>query len=144
MKRLEAAELLSEIFVKVHAELAGDFILDHDRMAKQPADDRSAQAVFFRKVIAAHSGQAAFFHCFLPGGNVAMILRISGADTADGGNAHAVEVGACFCRVALKIAVQCAVLLRDGKLVAGLGEMVHTNVEVPRVDELEQASAENL
>ena len=34
-------------------------------------------------------------------------------------------------------------MLRDGELVAGLGEMVHADVEVAGFDELEQAGAEN-
>ena len=43
-----------------------------------------------------------------------MILRVGGFETADGGDAHTVEAGTGFGGVALKIAVQRAVLLGDG------------------------------
>ena len=64
-------------------------------------------------------------------------------NAADGGDPHAVEIGAGFGRVALKIAVQRTLLLRDGEFVAGLGEMVHADVQVAGLDEFEQAGAEN-
>src|SRR5258707_10061715 len=99
------------MFVKVDAEFARNFILDHDGVAKQAADDSAAQAILVRKMIASHGGEAAFGDSFFPGRNIAVILRVSVLDPTDGGDAHAVEVGARFGGVALKITVQRAVLL---------------------------------
>src|SRR6266478_5947918 len=59
------------------------------------------------------------------------------------GDTHAVEVGARFGGVALKIAVERAVLLRNGEFVAGLSEVVHADVEIPSLEKLEQAYAED-
>src|SRR5258708_31925821 len=70
-------------------------------------------------------------------------LRVGVLNAADGGDAHAVEVGARFGGGALKIAVQRAILLRNGKLVARLGEVVHADVEIAGVEKLEQAHAED-
>ena len=70
-----------------------------------------------------------------------MILRVGILKRADGGDAHAVQVGAGFGGVALKIAMQRSLLLRNGQLVAGLGEMVHADVEVACFDKLHQARA---
>ena len=53
-----------------------------------------------------------------------MILRIGVVKAADGGDTHAVEVGASFCGVALEISVQRAFFLGHSKFVAGLGEMI--------------------
>ena len=71
-------------------------------------------------------------------------MCVGALNAADGGDAHAVEVGARFSGVALKIAVQSAVLLRNGELVAGPGEVIHADVEIAGFDKLEQACAENL
>ena len=73
-----------------------------------------------------------------------MILRVGVFERADGGDAHAVEVGAGFGGVALKIAMQGALLLRSGQFIAGFGEMVHANVQVARLNKFHQAGAENL
>ena len=72
-----------------------------------------------------------------------MILCIGVLDAADGGDAHAVKVGAGFGGVALKIAMQRAVLLRGGEFVAGFGEMVHADIEVAGIEELGEAGAED-
>src|SRR5437764_2252928 len=95
-------------------------------------------------MIAAHGSQAALVHRFLPGGNVAVILRISRLNAADGGDAHTIEVGACFGGVALKIPVQRALLLRNGQFITGLGEMIHPDIKITRLDKLQQAGTENL
>jgi len=65
-----------------------------------------------------------------------MILRVGALKAADGGDAHAIEVRAGFGGVALKIAMERAVLLGEGELVAGLGEMIHADVEVAGFEEL--------
>ena len=62
---------------------------------------------------------------------------------ADRADAHAVEVGAGLRGVALKIAVQRAILLRDGQLVAGPREVVHADVEVAGVEKTFEAGAED-
>src|SRR6267154_1356412 len=113
-------------------------------MTQQAADDGAAQTILVRKLIAAHGSEATFGDGLFPGRNVPVILRVGVLDAADGGDAHAVEVGARFRGIALKIAVQRAVLLGDGELVAGLCEMVHADVEIAGVEKLEKASAENL
>ena len=68
-----------------------------------------------------------------------MILRVGVLKRADGGDAHAVEIGSSFSGVTLKIPVQGALLLRNGQLIAGLGEMVHADVEIPSFDKLHEA-----
>src|SRR6266403_6990 len=113
-------------------------------MTQQAADNGAAQTILIRKLVAAHGSEATFGDGLFPGRNIPVILRIGILNAADGGDAHAVEVGACFGGVALKIAVQRAVLLRNGKLVARLCEVVHADVEIAGFDELEQAGAENI
>jgi len=112
-------------------------------VAEKAADDCAAEAVVFGEVVAAHGGDAAIVYGFFPVGDVALVLGVSVLDTADGGDAHAVEVGAGLCGVALKIAVECAVLLGDGELVAGLGEVIHADIEIAGFEEFEQAGAED-
>src|SRR5216683_873153 len=112
-------------------------------MAQQAADDGAAEAILVRKLIAAHGGKAAFGDGLFPGRNVAVILGVGVLNAADGGDTHAVEVGARFGGVALKIAVERAVLLRNGEFVAGLSEVVHADVEIPSLEKLEQAYAED-
>src|SRR5437588_2872496 len=113
-------------------------------MTQQAADDGATQAILVRKMIAAHSGEASLGDGFLPRGNVAVVLSISVLNAADCGNAHAVEVGARFGRVALKIAVQRAVLLRNRQFVPRLREVVHADVEIAGLKKLEQANAKDL
>src|SRR6266567_6480075 len=112
-------------------------------MTQQAADDGAAQTILVRKLIAAHGSEAPFGHGLFPGRNIAVILRIGVLNAADGGDAHAVEVGARFGGVALKIAVQRAVLLRNGELLAGLREMVHADVKIASLEKLEKAHAED-
>ena len=138
------AQFLRKILVKVDAKLAGNFVFDYDRVAKQAADHGATQAILVRKLIAAHGGKAALGDGFLPRGDVAIVLRVGVLDAADGGDAHAVEIGAGFGCVALKITVQSAVLLGDGQFVAGLREVVHADVEIAGLEKLEQAHAEDL
>src|SRR6266478_10190013 len=108
---LQAAKLFREMLVKIDAELARNLVLDHDGMAQQAADDGAAEAILVRKLIAAHGGKAAFGDGFFPRRDVAIILCVGVLNAADGGDAHAVQVGAGFGGIALKIAVQSAVLL---------------------------------
>ncbi len=70
---------------------------------------------------------------------VAMILRVSVLKRADGGDPHAVKIGAGFSGIALKIAMQSTLLLRNRQLVVRLGEMVHADVEIAGFDEFHQA-----
>src|SRR5882762_7163471 len=112
-------------------------------MTQKATDDGAAQAILVRKLIAAHGSEATFGDGLFPGRNIPVILRVGVLNAADGGDAHAVEVGARFGGVALKIAVQRAILLRNGKLVARLGEVVHADVEIAGVEKLEQAHAED-
>src|SRR6202007_2230159 len=77
------------------------------------------------------------------GSNVAIILRITRTDTADRADAHAVEVGTRFSRVALKIPVQRAVPLRYGQLVTRPGEVIHADVVVSGMKEVFEACPED-
>src|ERR1700730_7548274 len=113
-------------------------------MTQQAADDGAAQAILVRKLIAPHGSEAPFGDRLFPRRNIPVILRVGVLNAADGGDAHAVEVGARFGGVALKIAVQRAVLLRNGELVPRLRKVVHTNVEIAGLEKLEQAHAEDL
>ena len=72
-----------------------------------------------------------------------MILRVGVLDTADGRDTHAVKVGAGFRGVALEIAVEGAILLRNRELIAGLGEMIHADVEIAGVEEFGETHAKN-
>ena len=112
-------------------------------MAEEAADDRAAEAVVFGEVVAAHGGDAAFVDGFFPGGDVALVLGVGVLDAADGGDAHAVEVGAGFSGIALEIAVEGAILLRRGEFVAGFGEVVHPDVEIAGFEEFEETGAED-
>src|SRR5258708_17901984 len=113
-------------------------------MTQQAADDGAAEAILVRKLIAAHGGEATFGDGLFPGRNIPVILRVGILNAADGSDAHAVEVGTRFGGVALKIAMQCAVLLRNGELVARLREMVHADVEIAGLEKFEQAHTEDL
>src|SRR5579859_6120853 len=94
-------------------------------------------------MIAAHGGDAAFVDGFFPAGDVAVVLGVGVLDAADGGDAHAVEVGAGFGGVALEIAVERAILLGDGEFIAGLGEVVHADVEIAGFEKFQEAGAED-
>src|SRR6266403_875581 len=113
-------------------------------MTQKAADDGAAQAILVRKLIAAHGSEAPFGDGLFPRRNIPVVLRIGVLNAADGGDAHAVEVGARFGGVTLKIAVQRAILLRNGELVPGPRKVVHTNVEIAGFEKLEQAHAEDL
>src|SRR5712692_4470370 len=112
-------------------------------MTQQAADDGATKTILVRKLITAHGSEAAFGDGLFPGRNVPVILRVGILNAADGGDAHAVEVGTRFGGVALKIAVQRAVLLRNGELVPRLREMVHADVEIAGLEKFEQAYAED-
>src|SRR6266851_7016930 len=92
----------------------------------------------------AHGSEAPFGDGLFPGRNIPVILSIGVLNAADGGDAHAVEVSARLGGVALKIAVQRAVSLRNGEFVPGLCEVVHADVEIAGLEKLEQAHAEDL
>src|SRR5216684_2635328 len=113
-------------------------------MTQQAANDGAAETILVRKLIAAHGGEAAFGDGLFPGRNIPEILRVGILNAADGGDAHAVEVRACFCGIALKIAMQCAVLLRNGELVPRLREVVHADVEIAGLEKFEQAYTKDL
>src|SRR5260370_6310839 len=112
-------------------------------MTKQAADDGAAETILIRKLIAAHGGEAAFSDGLFPGRNVPVILSIGVLNAADGGDAHAVEVRACFCGIALKIAVQRAGLLRNGEVFTWLRKVVHADIEIAGLEKFEQAHAED-
>ena len=139
----EVREFVGEVAVEVDCEFLRDFVLEDDGVAEQAADDGAAEAVVFGEAVAAHGGDAAVVDGFCLSGDVAMVLRVGVSDAADGGDAHAVEVGAGLGGVALKIAVQRAILLRDGQFVAGFREVVHADVEVAGVEKFDEAGAEN-
>src|SRR5260370_5130325 len=112
-------------------------------MTKQAADDGAAETIFVRKLIAAHGSEAAFGDGLFPGRNIPVILRVGILNAADGGDAHAVEIGARFGGVALEIAVQRAVLLRNGEFRARLRRTVHADVEIAGLDKFEQPYTKN-
>src|SRR5215831_19025571 len=116
----EALQLFRKVFVEVDAEFARNLVLDHHRVAEQPANDRAPQTVLVRKLIAAHRREASLRHCPLPRWDVSMILCVGILNPANRGYAHPVKIGARFGGIALKITVQRAILLRDSKLVARL------------------------
>src|SRR5260370_7971873 len=113
-------------------------------MTKQAADDGAAETIFVRKLIAAHGSEAAFGDGLFPGRNIPVILRVGILNAADGGDAHAVEIGARFGGVALEIAVQRAVLLRNGEFVARLREVFHADVERARLEKFTDAFTNTL
>src|SRR5467141_4570472 len=113
-------------------------------MTQKAADDGAAQAILVGKLIAAHGSEAPFGDGLFPRRNIPVVLRIGVLNAADGGDAHAVEVGARFSGVTLKIALQRAILLRNGELVPRPRKVVHTNVEIAGFEKLEQAHAEDL
>src|SRR5437763_35543 len=141
---LEAAKLFGEMLVKIDREFARDFVFDYNGVAQEAANHRATQAILIRKLIPAHGGEAAFGDSLFPRRNIAIILRVSALNATDCGDAHAVEVCAGFGGVALKIAVQGTILLRNGELVAGFCEMVHADVQIAGVEKLEKARAEDL
>src|SRR4029077_3305299 len=49
-----------------------------------------------------------------------------------------------FCRIPLKIAVQCALLLRNCQLIFRLREVIHTDIQISGFEKLEQTGAKNL
>lgn len=104
-------------------------------MTEEAVDYGAAEAVIVGEVVAAHGGDAAVGDGFFPIGDIAMILGVGVLDAADRGDAHAVEVGARFGGVALKIAMESAILLGDGEFVTGLGEMVHADIEIAGFEE---------
>src|SRR6266851_7003066 len=113
-------------------------------MAQQAADDGATQPILVRKLITAHGSEAPFGDGLFPGRNIPVILSIGVLNAADGGDAHAVEVSARLGGVALKIAMQRAVSLRNGEFVARLCEVVHADVEIAGLEKREQANAEDL
>src|SRR5260370_1202466 len=113
-------------------------------MTQKAADDGAAETILVRKLITAHGSEATFGDGLSPGRNIPVILRVGILNAADGGDAHAVEVGARFGGVALKIAMQRAVLLRNGEFVPRLREMVHADVEIPGLEKFEQAYTKDL
>jgi len=110
----EAAKFFGEILIEVDFEFLRNFVFQDNGVAEDAADYCAAEAVVFGEVVAAHGGDAAIVHGFFPGGNVALVLGVGVLDAADGGDAHAVEIGAGFGGVALKIAMEGAILLGDG------------------------------
>src|SRR5207245_2344905 len=126
----------------------GEFTLDFpfadNRMAKQAADDGAANEVVGTQSVAAHRGHAARFDAGLIARNIAVVLRIGAGDPADGAHAHSAKVRAGLGRIALKIAVQRAVALRDGQFVAGPRKVVHSDIQIPGVEKFFQAGAENV
>src|SRR5690349_588186 len=129
--------------VKVDAKFRADFPFGNDGVAEEAADDGATQAVFVSENVAAHSSKAMVGDGSCPVVCVALVLSVGAVEAADGGNTHAVEAGAGFRGITLKIAVQSAVLLRDGEFIARLGEVIHPDVEVASLDEFEQAGTED-
>jgi hypothetical protein len=72
------------------------------------------------------------------------VLRVRVLDCADGGDAHSVEIRACFGGVTLKITMQGAIALRDGQFVILFGEVVHADIEIAGFEEVEKTVAENV
>src|SRR5580700_8990487 len=140
---LQFFEGVCEIGVEVDGEFAGDFVFEENGMAEEAGDNGATEAVVRREAVATHGGNAAVGDRGLPTRDVAMILRVGVLNAADSGNAHAVKVGAGFGSVALKIAVQGAIFLRYGELVAGPREVVHADVQVTSVDKFGEAGAED-
>ena len=128
---------------KFDTELGGDFVFADHGVAEQAADHGAAEAVVFAEAVAAHGGDAAALDGFGVARQIAIILRVGVSDAADGADAHAVEVGAGFGGVALKIAMQRAIALGDGEFVVGLGEMVHADVVIAGAEEFFEAGAED-
>src|SRR5260370_31791458 len=126
------------MLIKIDVELARDFVLDNDGVTQEAADDGATQAVFVRKLIAAHGSETAFGDGSFPRRNVAVVLRVGVLNAADGGDSHAVEVGATVRGVALKIPGKIAVLLGNREFGAGLGDMVPRDVEIDGFEKLKQ------
>src|SRR5258708_22564928 len=108
-------------------------------MTQQAADDGATQTILVRKLITAHGSEAPFGDGLFPGRNIPVILSVGVLNAADGGDAHAVEVRARLGGVALKIAMQRAVSLRNGEFVSRLCELVPCDVALSGLHESEQA-----
>src|ERR1700740_127323 len=76
-------------------------------------------------------------------GNLAAVLRVAFAYRADRADAHSIEVGARFRRVTLKIAVQRAIALRNGKFVTRLREMIHADVVISGIQKAIEPGAKD-
>src|SRR5271156_2504610 len=139
----QALQFRREIFIKINGEFAFDFVFGDHGVAEQAADHGAAQQIVGRKPVTAHGGDAARADRFLVRRNFAAILRVGRTDGTDRADAHAVKVCAGFRGVALKIAMQRAILLCDGQFIAGAREVVHANIEVARAEETLEAGAED-
>src|ERR1700693_91056 len=143
-RALKLTQLSRKMPIEVDAKFTGNFIFENQRVAEQPIDDRAAQTVLAGEAIATHGSDAAVLHGFLPTWQVTMVLRVGILKRANGRDAHAVEISSGFCGIALKVSVQGSLLLRNRQLIAGLGEMVHADVEIACFDKLHQAGTKYL
>src|SRR5579859_2516152 len=95
-------------------------------------------------MVATHGGNPALRNGLFPLRQLALILRVGILNAADGGYAHAVQISASLGGVALKIAVQRALLLGNSQLISRLCKVVHADVQVSGVQKLKQAGAKDL
>src|SRR5690554_2628394 len=69
------------------------------------------------------------------GGNVVFVLVIHIADLADGGYAHGDQVAIGVGGIALEVAMQLALCLRQRQLIIGFGKVIHADVDIARLQQ---------
>ena len=127
---------MAEVFLRVDEEAVADGLEVKLPLAHEFHDDGTLQGVVAAQLDAAGSGQPAGFDGLAPGLEFAVVLRVAGADGADGRDAQADEVVTGHGGVAHEVAAQGAALQGDGQVVVGQGEVVHADVAVTGLVEL--------
>ena len=96
----------------------------------QHLNDEAPQQIIHGQLEAAHNRQLAFIQMLVIRIQRFDILAVAGADGTNGRDPERHEVQIGLRGVALKIAMQPALLLRYRQIISRLGEMVHTDVDV--------------
>ena len=133
---LQPLEFVAEVFLRVDEEAVADGLEFELALAHEFHDDGPLQGVVATQLDAAGGGQPAGLDGLAPGLEFAVVLRVAGADGADGRDAQADEVVTGHGGVAHEVAAQGAALQGDGQVVVGQGEVVHADVAVTGLVEL--------
>lgn len=137
-------------------ELGGEVGAESDRIgflqrpyrelevAHQHLDDEATQHVIHRQLIAAHDRQLAVVEAVVVFLQRLSVLAVAHADGADGRDAAGDQVGFGMRRIALEIAVQPALALRDRQFVLWLGEMIHADIDIAGVVQAADAQRQHV
>ncbi len=131
-QRLEALQVEGKGGGGVHFEFVGQRGQIELEIAHQPLNGGASQVVFGGEMHPARRGQLAesqHLGVFIDGLGV---LRIAIADVGNAGHAKGQQIEFGLRGVALEIAVQLALALGAGELVARLGEVIHADVDITR------------